>query len=65
MSDSAHLEVDECPKCKRIFDPSRDTIVECPCCGRRGSTYCCNLGGRMVLCGDCELQSDEQDGYGR
>lgn len=65
MSNAVQPEVDECPKCKRIFDTRKFEIVECPRCGRRGSTYCCNLGGRMVICGDCELQSDEQDGYGR
>jgi hypothetical protein len=51
----------QCPKCKRHFDLSKHEVVECPRCERRGSTYCCNLGGRMVICGECELE-EEYDG---
>ena len=54
-------DVEVCPKCGQEFDPMRDQLVECPRCGVEGSTACCNLGGRGVICFDCEDEDGADD----
>lgn len=42
-----------CPKCGCEMGDD-DEIITCPKCGCEGSTGCCNMGGRGVICIDCE-----------
>jgi hypothetical protein len=53
------MKTEKCPKCGKAFDPEQDTIIECPCCHEKGSTACCNVGGRNCPCNECECECDK------
>lgn len=55
------MKTEKCPKCGEPCDPKEDTVVECPRCGKEGSTACCNMGGRNCLCNDCENGEGGED----
>lgn len=50
---------DKCPKCGEEFDTQKDEIIDCPCCGEKGSTACCNISGRNCPCVECEESEKE------
>ena len=53
------MKTEKCPRCGEPYDPKEDQIVECPRCGREGSTACCNSGGKGCLCVECEENEDD------
>jgi hypothetical protein len=55
------MKTEMCPRCGEPFDPTEDTVVECPLCGIEGSTACCNMGGSNCPCNDCETAGDDDD----
>ena len=50
-----------CPMCGQPFDAAVDTLMQCPECGRNGSTACCMMGGRGCQCVDCEGGDDAEE----
>ena len=66
MNDEVHrdnpMKKESGPKCGQPFDPSKDSVVECPRCHVEVSTRCCNPGGRNCICTQCE---EAGDGSGR
>jgi transcription elongation factor Elf1 len=51
-------QTETCPYCGVPYDPDLDQILECPECGKEGSTACCLSGGVGCPCVECETGED-------
>ena len=54
------MEKRTCPACGEEYDPKDYEVVECPRCGKSGSTKCCCPGGNGCICVECEERPDDE-----
>jgi len=50
----AKPKMETCPACGAEYDPRDHQLLECPVCGKEGSTACCLALGRGCPCLECE-----------
>ena len=54
MTNTNPIPASTCPMCGKVFDPAKDTLLECRMCGCTASTACCMMGGRGSQCVECD-----------